>query len=152
HRSARQGHRPGGSGARRGRLGRCGAGYARLEVAAQDHSGQDQGAIFRCRARQTIRRHSLRAAVDGCGQELGLSGALGETIMAKGKTYGVGIMGAGNISSAYLRVAPQFKGLEVRGVADIIPAAAKKRSEEFGVHAMTPDEMLKNSEIDVIVN
>jgi len=72
--------------------------------------------------------------------------------MAKGKTYGVGIIGAGNISSAYLRLAPQFKGLEVRGVADIIPAAAKKRSEEFGVHAMTPDEMLKNSEIDVIVN
>jgi len=50
--------------------------------------------------------------------------------MAKGKTYGVGIMGAGNISSAYLRLAPQFKGLEVRGVADIIPAAAKKRSED----------------------
>ena len=72
--------------------------------------------------------------------------------MAKGKTYGIGIMGAGNISSAYLRLAPLFKGLEVRGVADIIPAAAKKRSEEFGVHAMTPDELLKNSEIDVIVN
>jgi predicted dehydrogenase len=68
------------------------------------------------------------------------------------KTYGVGIMGAGNISSAYIRLAPLFKGLEVRGVADIIPAAAKKRSDEFGVHAMTPDEMLKNSEIDVIVN
>lgn len=68
------------------------------------------------------------------------------------KTYGVGIMGAGNISSAYLRLAPLFRGLEVRGVADIIPAAARKRSEEFGVHAMTPDELLKNSEIDVIVN
>ena len=68
------------------------------------------------------------------------------------KTYGVGIMGAGNISSAYLRLAPLFKGLEVRGVADILPAAAKKRSEEFNVAAMTPDELLKNSEIDVIVN
>ena len=68
------------------------------------------------------------------------------------KTYGVGIMGAGNISAAYLRLAPMFKGLEVRGVADIIPAAAKKRSEEFSVAAMTPDELLKNSEIDVIVN
>jgi predicted dehydrogenase len=73
-----------------------------------------------------------------------------ELIMAK--TYGVGIMGAGNISSAYLKLAPLFKGLEVRGVADIIPAAARKRSEEFGVKAMTPDELLKNSEIDVIVN
>lgn len=68
------------------------------------------------------------------------------------KTYGVGIMGAGNISAAYLRLAPLFKGLEVRGVADILPEAAKKRSEEFGVSAMTPDELLKHSEIDVIVN
>ena len=43
------------------------------------------------------------------------------------KTYGVGIMGAGNISSAYLRLAPLFKGIEVRGVADIVPGAAKAR-------------------------
>jgi predicted dehydrogenase len=68
------------------------------------------------------------------------------------RTYGIGIMGAGNISSAYIKLAPMFKGLEVRGVADIIPAAAKARATEFGIKAMTPDEMLKNSEIDVIVN
>lgn len=68
------------------------------------------------------------------------------------KTYGVGIMGAGNISSAYLRLAPLFKGLEVRAIADILPEAAKKRAEEFGVKAQTPDELLKNSEIDVVVN
>nr|WP_314260282.1 Gfo/Idh/MocA family oxidoreductase [uncultured Devosia sp.] len=68
------------------------------------------------------------------------------------KTYGVGIMGAGNISSAYLKLAPLFKGLEVRAVADILPAAAQKRAEEFGVAAQTPDELLKNSELDIIVN
>ena len=68
------------------------------------------------------------------------------------KTYGVGIMGAGNISAAYLRLAPLFKGLEVRAVADLLPEAAKKRADEFGVAAQTPDELLKNSEIDVIVN
>ncbi|OAM76366.1 Gfo/Idh/MocA family protein [Devosia elaeis] len=68
------------------------------------------------------------------------------------KTYGVGIMGAGNISAAYLRLAPLFKGIEVRAVADIIPEAAQKRAEEFGVAAQTPDELLKNSELDVIVN
>src|SRR5690606_8089507 len=68
------------------------------------------------------------------------------------KTYGVGIMGAGNISSAYLRLARLFKGLEVRAIADIMPEAAKKRDEEFGVAAQTPDELLKNSELDVIVN
>lgn len=68
------------------------------------------------------------------------------------KTYGVGIMGAGNISSAYLRLAPLFKGLEVRAVADIVPEAANKRAEEYNVRAQTPDELLKNSEIDVVVN
>ncbi|WP_375450313.1 Gfo/Idh/MocA family protein [uncultured Devosia sp.] len=68
------------------------------------------------------------------------------------KTYGVGIMGAGNISAAYLKLAPLFKGLEVRAVADILPAAAQKRADEFGVKAQTPDELLKNSELDVIVN
>ncbi len=68
------------------------------------------------------------------------------------KTYGIGIMGAGNISSAYLQLAPLFKGLEVRAIADIVPAAAKAKATEFGVKAMTPDELLKNSEIDVIVN
>lgn len=68
------------------------------------------------------------------------------------KTFGVGIMGAGNISAAYLRLAPLFQGLEVRAVADILPAAAQKRAEEFGVKAQTPDELLNNSEIDVVVN
>ncbi len=68
------------------------------------------------------------------------------------KTYGVGIMGAGNISAAYLRLAPLFRNLEVRAIADIIPEAAKKRAEEYNVAAQTPDELLKNSELDVIVN
>ena len=68
------------------------------------------------------------------------------------KTYGVGIMGAGNISAAYLKLAPLFKGIELRAIADIVPKAAKKRADEFGIAAQTPDEMLKNSEIDVIVN
>ncbi len=68
------------------------------------------------------------------------------------KVYGVGIMGAGNISAAYLRLAPLFRNLEVRAVADILPAAAQKRADEFGVAAQSPDELLKNSEVDVIVN
>ncbi|WIY54085.1 Gfo/Idh/MocA family oxidoreductase [Devosia sp. YIM 151766] len=68
------------------------------------------------------------------------------------KTYGVGIMGAGNISAAYLRLAPLFRGLEVRAVADILPEAARKRADEYGIAAQTPDELLKNSELDVIVN
>lgn len=68
------------------------------------------------------------------------------------KTYGVGIIGAGNISAAYIRLAPLFKALEVRAIADIAPEAARRRADEFGIAAQTPDELLKNSEIDVVVN
>ena len=69
-----------------------------------------------------------------------------------GKTYGVGIMGAGNISTTYLKLAPLFKGLEVRAIADIVPEVARARAKEFGIAAMTPDQLLASSEIDVVVN
>ncbi len=36
----------------------------------------------------------------------------------------IGIIGCGNISTSYLRLAPLFKGLEVRAVADINMEAA----------------------------
>ena len=68
------------------------------------------------------------------------------------KTYGVGIIGCGNISSAYLRLAPLFKGIEMRAVADIDMEVAEARAAEFGVRAQTVDQLLANDEIDVIVN
>lgn len=67
-------------------------------------------------------------------------------------SHGVGIIGCGNISSAYLRLAPLFKGIEVRAVADILPEAAKKRAEEFQVRAQSVDELLASDDIDIIVN
>lgn len=68
------------------------------------------------------------------------------------KVHGVGIIGAGNISAAYLRLAPLFRNLEVRAIADIVPEAAQRRADEFNVRAQTPDQLLANSEIDVVVN
>lgn len=65
---------------------------------------------------------------------------------------GVGIIGCGNISSAYLELAPLFEGLEMRAVADLDPEAAKSRAEEFGVRASTPKELLAADDIDVVVN
>ena len=67
-------------------------------------------------------------------------------------TMGVGIIGCGNISAAYLRLAPLFKGIEMRAVADINEDAAKARAEEFGVRAETVDGLLAASDIDIIVN
>ena len=40
---------------------------------------------------------------------------------------GVGIIGCGNISAAYLRLTPLFRGIEIRAVADAHPGV-----EQFG--------------------
>jgi predicted dehydrogenase len=64
----------------------------------------------------------------------------------------VGIIGCGNISTSYLRLAPLFKALEIRAVADLNIGAAKARADEYGVMAMDVAELLASKEIDVVVN
>jgi predicted dehydrogenase len=65
---------------------------------------------------------------------------------------GLGIIGCGNISTSYLRLAPLFKGLEVRSVADVNMEAAKARAEEFNVKAQSVDDLLANKDVDVVIN
>ncbi|MGR3512539.1 MAG: Gfo/Idh/MocA family protein [Paracoccaceae bacterium] len=67
-------------------------------------------------------------------------------------TLGVGLIGCGNISSSYLRLAPLFKGVEIRAVADRDMTAAGARAEEFGVAARTVDALLASDDIDMVVN
>ncbi|MDZ7602944.1 MAG: Gfo/Idh/MocA family oxidoreductase [Hoeflea sp.] len=68
------------------------------------------------------------------------------------KILGVGLIGCGNISAAYLKLAPLFKGFEMRACADINPEAAKARADEFGVRAETVEALLAAPDIDIIVN
>ena len=68
------------------------------------------------------------------------------------KELGVGIIGCGNISTTYFKLAPLFKGLNVLACADINMDAARLRAEEYKVKAQTIDELLANDELDVIVN
>ena len=65
---------------------------------------------------------------------------------------GVGIIGCGNISAAYLRLAPMFRAIEVKAVADINMDAAKARAEEFGVRAETVEGLLAADDVEIIVN
>ncbi len=65
---------------------------------------------------------------------------------------GIGIIGCGNISTSYLRLAPLFKGLEVRAVADMNMDAAKARAEEFNTKAQSVDDLLANPAVDVVIN
>jgi predicted dehydrogenase len=65
---------------------------------------------------------------------------------------GIGIIGCGNISTTYLRLAPLFRGLEIRAVADVNPEAAAARAAEFGVAAQSVEDLLANPGVDVVIN
>lgn len=65
---------------------------------------------------------------------------------------GVGIIGCGNISTTYFKLAPLFKGFKVIACADINKAAADARAAEFGVISQTIDALLANKDVHVIVN
>ncbi len=68
------------------------------------------------------------------------------------KTLGIGVLGCGNISAAYMRLAPLFRGIEMRACADLNPEAAKSRADEFGLRAETVEGLLAADDIDIIVN
>ncbi|SKA71311.1 Predicted dehydrogenase [Thiothrix eikelboomii] len=67
-------------------------------------------------------------------------------------TLGVGIIGCGNISAAYMRLSKLFKGIEVRACADINAEAAATRAAEFGLRAETVEGLLASADIDMVVN
>lgn len=67
-------------------------------------------------------------------------------------TLGIGLIGCGNISTTYLRLAPLFAGLKIRAVADLNMAAAMARAEEFGVEPRSVEDLLGSDDIDVVVN
>lgn len=65
---------------------------------------------------------------------------------------GVGIIGCGDISRTYLRLAPLFRGLEIRACADLRREVAEARAQAFGIRAVTVDQLLADPEIDVVIN
>lgn len=65
---------------------------------------------------------------------------------------GVGIIGCGNISETYLHLAPMFQGLKMLACADIDQSAADARAEEFGVTALSVEQLLADKRIDIVVN
>ncbi|MEQ1937763.1 Gfo/Idh/MocA family oxidoreductase [Mesorhizobium sp. CN5-321] len=68
------------------------------------------------------------------------------------RRLGVGVIGCGNISAAYFRLAPLFRGIEMRACADIDMAAARARAGEYEIRAETVDGLLAAPDIDIVVN
>ncbi len=67
-------------------------------------------------------------------------------------TLGIGVIGCGNISTAYMKLAPLFHGIEIRACADMNPDAAMARAGEFGLRAETVEGLLAANDIEVVVN
>jgi predicted dehydrogenase len=65
---------------------------------------------------------------------------------------GIGIIGCGNISSAYLSAAKHFPILNIKALADIDPEAAQSRGREFGIPAAGIQNLLDDPEIEIVIN
>ena len=66
---------------------------------------------------------------------------------------GIGIVGAGVISEIYLKnLSTLFDHTRVVGVADVLPERAQARADQFGVEALTVDELLAHPDIELVVN
>ena len=68
------------------------------------------------------------------------------------KNLRVGVIGCGNISTAYFTLAPMFRGLAITACADMNMATAQAQAEKFGLKAMSVDDLLASQDIDVVVN
>ncbi len=68
------------------------------------------------------------------------------------KPLGIGVIGCGNISAAYMRLAPLFTGIEMRACADLSPEVAKTRAEAFGLRAATVEALLAADDVDIVLN
>ena len=64
----------------------------------------------------------------------------------------IGIIGCGNISSTYLRLAPLFKGLEIMACSDINESAAIAQAEAYQCGAMSIEQLLSDQTIELVIN
>jgi predicted dehydrogenase len=72
--------------------------------------------------------------------------------MSAARRVGVGIVGAGNISSQYLKAIAGFDVLEIVGIADMKPEVAAARAAEFGVPTASVDALLADPSAEIILN
>jgi predicted dehydrogenase len=65
---------------------------------------------------------------------------------------GIGIIGCGNISSAYLTAMKSFPILDIRGVADLNRELAEAKAAEFGLKAVDVAALFADPTVEIVVN
>jgi predicted dehydrogenase len=64
----------------------------------------------------------------------------------------IGIVGCGVISDSYLKGAARSAYITVKSVADMRPEAAAAKAREYNVLATTPDALLADPDISIVIN
>ena len=68
------------------------------------------------------------------------------------RKVGIGVIGCGVISKAYMTAMKRFSNIELRAVADMRSSVAETRGAEFGVPGLRVDQLLKRDDIEIVVN
>ena len=68
------------------------------------------------------------------------------------KILKVGLIGCGHISETYFRGHEYFNNFQIIKCADINTENAKKCAETYGIESCSVDELLNDSEIEIILN
>ena len=68
------------------------------------------------------------------------------------KIFKVGLIGCGHISETYFRGHDYFNNFQIIKCADINTENAKKCAETYGIESCSVDELLNDSEIEIILN
>ena len=64
----------------------------------------------------------------------------------------IGLIGCGNIAETYFRSQDYFNNINFIACADKFPEAAKKCAEQYKIKSLTVDEILNDSDVDIILN
>ena len=68
------------------------------------------------------------------------------------KVFKLGLIGCGHISETYFRAQEYFNNIRIVKCADINMEAAKKCAIHYNIEAVTVEELLKDKEIEIILN
>ena len=68
------------------------------------------------------------------------------------RVFKVGLIGCGHISETYFRAQEYFNNIRIVKCADINMETAKKCAIHYNIEAVTVEELLKDKEIEIILN
>jgi predicted dehydrogenase len=69
------------------------------------------------------------------------------------RTFHLGVVGCGDISSVYLEQLRKFPFLTLAALADLVPDRAKKQAKRYKVErVLTPEALLSDPNIDIVLN